>query len=77
MKRIEDMTEPELRDLMNRVARAVERELPPVEPRSMFVVLVFDDPRIAQYVSSCQRSDIITAMRECADRLERKQDVRR
>lgn len=74
MKRLEEMTEPELRDLMNRCARAVQEQL---GWQSQFVLLVFDDPKIAQYVSTCERKSIIEAMRECANRLEAKEDVPR
>lgn len=80
MKTLKDMTEPELADVMTRAARAVERELPPgagPRGRSMFVLVVFDDPEVAQYISTCQRETTIEAMRETADRLERRQDVTR
>ncbi len=80
MKRLEDMTEGELSEVMIRAARAVEVALPPgsgPSGRSMFVLLVFDDPAVGQYISSCQRSDMIKAMRETANRLERKEDVPR
>jgi hypothetical protein len=73
-KRFEEMTEPELRDVMNATCRAIAAELP---PKALFVVLCFDDPRIAQYAGNAQRSDIIKAMRETANRLERKEDVSR
>jgi hypothetical protein len=80
-RRLIDMTELQLRNCMTRVARAVEHELPPgCGPRgkALFVVLAFeDDPGIAQYVRNCQRSDIIKALRETADRLEQRQDVTR
>ena len=74
MKRLEDMTEPELRDLMNRCGVAVKREL---GNTSKFALLVFDDPEIAQYISSCVRTDMIKALRETADRLERRDDIPR
>ncbi len=79
MKAMKDMTEPELRDLMNAVARAVNRELPApwAGHRSQFVVLVFDDPAVAQYISSCDRSTMVEALRECADRLESREDIPR
>jgi hypothetical protein len=41
----------------------------------MFVVVLFNDPALGQYASNCQKSDIITAMRETADRLEKGEDV--
>jgi hypothetical protein len=80
MKSFEDMTEPELREACTRIARAAEAQLPPgpgPRGKALFVLLIFDDPKVAQYVSNAQRSDIIKSMRECADRLERKEDVTR
>jgi hypothetical protein len=80
MKSLRDMTEVELSEVMTRAARAVEGEMPPGlgrNGRSKFVLLVFDDPEVAQYIATCERADVITAMRECADRLESKQDVQR
>ncbi len=61
-------------------ARAIEAVLPPGSgPRGkvMFALVIFDDPAIAQYISSCNRADMIKAMRETADRLEKRQDVSR
>lgn len=76
MKRLEDMTEPELRDFCNTAARAVEGAAAAcgVE-KPMFVLLMFNDPKVAQYVCNCKRTDVIKAMRECASRLEGRQDV--
>jgi hypothetical protein len=79
-KPLEDMTEGELSDVMIRCARAIEACLPPGSgPRgkSMFVLVVFDDPKVAQYISSCARDSMIEAMRETADRLESREDVTR
>lgn len=78
MRRFEDMTEPELRDLLNALARELEATAKAhgVE-RPHFCLLVFDDPKVAQYVANCRREDVIDAMRECADRLEGRQDVER
>jgi len=79
MKRLEDMTEPELRDLMNTMGRAIEcvavDEFGVEKP--LFALLLFNDPKVAQWMSNCQRGDVIAAMRETADRLERNQDVTR
>lgn len=69
-----DMTEPELRKLMTGAAKAVESAIP---TGARFVLLVFDVPVIAQYISNARRADIIKSMRECADRLEAKEDVAR
>lgn len=80
MKRLEQMTEPELANVMKKCARAVEHVLGEYLPdavRAQFVLVVFDDPKVAQYVATCERSSVIEAMRETADRLEAKQDVAR
>ena len=73
-KRFEDMTEPELAAVMTSAARAVTKILP---PKSLFVLVCFDDPKVAQYISNAERKGIIASMRETADRLERKEDVTR
>ena len=62
-----------------KLARMIDRELNPPKihtPATGFVLLTFgfDAPGIANYVSNGTRADIIIAMRECADRLEKKQD---
>lgn len=82
MKRLEDMTEAELAALLSDCARAVMDVLragvvTADGSRHQFALVVFDDPRVAQYVSSCTRGSMIEAMRETADRLERNQDVPR
>jgi hypothetical protein len=76
MKQLEDMTEPELRTLTNAVLNAVDSRLP---KDTGFMVLFWPHGRhkISQYGSNCERSDMIKALREAADRLERKQDVER
>ena len=78
MKRLEDMTEPQIGRLMTTAARAVElaAEVTGVE-RPLFVLLVFKDPKVAQYVANCDRASVVAALREAADRLERRQDVER
>lgn len=75
-KRLEDMTEPELGELMTNTARILEMfwEHCGVE-KPHFALVVFNDPAIAQYIGNCEREDMIRAMRETADRLERRQDV--
>jgi hypothetical protein len=70
MKVLAEMTEAELRDLLNRVGTAITHEL----PGALFCCLLFNEPKSAQYVSNCQRSDVILALREAADRLEHQQD---
>lgn len=83
MKHLEYMTEPELKSLLNECANAVmstlrKRTLPPLDGGDhRFVLVVFDDPKMAQYISSCRREDMIKAIRETAVRLEAKEDVPR
>jgi hypothetical protein len=82
MKRLEDMNETELGILMSGCAQVVmahlrENVLPPDNGRHQFALVVFNDPKIAQYVSSCDRSSMISAMKETAARLEAKEDVTR
>ncbi len=71
---LRDMTEPQLRDLMNQLAAGVNRQLP---PGTLFCLLVFDDPGVTQYVSNAERASIIAALRETADRFEQQQVIPR
>ena len=73
-KRFEDMTEGELSDVMVSAARAVTAVLP---KKALFVLVCFDDPKIAQYISNAERAGVISSMRETAERLEKKQEVQR
>src|SRR4051812_12468504 len=73
MKKLRDMTEPELKVLMNLLAswigsvcEAHEVETP------LFALLLFNDPQVAQYICNCNRADVIHALRETADRLEKR-----
>ncbi len=90
MSVMENMTEPELASLMRDCAKAIDQELwlaavtkygtteaNSKSTRPKFALLVFDDPKVAQYISSCQREDMIKALRESADRMEKRQDVAR
>lgn len=78
MKYLRDMTEPEIRDLMTGLAQGIQSKcMDQLEGRPLFVLLLFNDPEVAQYIANCQRSDCIKALRECADRLERKETVER
>jgi hypothetical protein len=56
VKRLEDMDEPELRTLMNVTCHGIEAsaEVCGVE-RPLFVVVLFNDPKIAQYASNANR----------------------
>jgi hypothetical protein len=77
---MEDMTEPELGELLRSCAKAVNTTLSArivSEHKPMFALLVFNDPEVAQYISSCRRAEMIQALRECADRLERRETIER
>ena len=78
LRRLEDMTEPELAELMRTMARAVEAAAANLGvERPLFALVAFNDPASAQYIGNCERSDMIRAMRETADRLQRKLDIPR
>lgn len=76
MKKLEDMTEPELRELTTRILDGIKAELP---PDSGFAVLFWPvgTHGIWQYGSNCARADMVAALRGTADRLARRMDVPR
>ncbi len=75
-KRLDEMTEPELGQLMTRAAEAVKVVMP---PRTGYVVLAFEfnAPAIGQYIANAERASVIQLLRETADRLERREEVGR
>ena len=77
--KLDEMTEPQLTRLMNVCATVVREAIHQETGNSkpMFVILVFDDPKVAQYVSTCNRSTIVEALREAANRLEKREDLSR
>lgn len=78
MRRLQDMTEPELRDLLNTMARRITTcaaGLGVEKPH--FALILFNDPAVGQYVCNCERADVIKALRETADRLERRETLER
>jgi hypothetical protein len=82
--KLEDMTEPQLANTMRMAVTAAVAglEIYGVEPavpggKHKIVLLVFDDPKVAQYAATCRREDVIVALREAADRLEKNLDVTR
>jgi hypothetical protein len=78
MKRLEDMTEPELAAVMRFLAEVlVEAAAAAKIETPRFCLLLFNDPRVAQYVGNCERATMIEALREAADRLERHEDLAR
>ena len=78
LKMLEYMDEEELRDLLNGMGHAITGEAARQNvERPLFVLVLFNDPKVGQYVSNVCREDAIKALRECADRLERREDVTR
>lgn len=74
MKKLDDLTELELVGLFNGIACKVEDSLPPGE---LFVLVVFGENGIGQYVSNACREDVVRAVREFADVMESRSDVER
>jgi hypothetical protein len=78
VKELKNMTEPELRDLFTALARTIEARLPPgpsSKGKALFMLVVFDEPKLCQYVSNANRQDCIKAMRETAERFEHKEII--
>jgi hypothetical protein len=75
-KQLEDMTEPELRDLTRRCLNALKERLP---DGVMYTILFspFGRHGVGQYGSNCRREDMVKMLRETADRVEFRQDVPR
>lgn len=75
---LEEMTEPQLAQLMNDLAGVIHLILGDrIGERPRFTLLLWNDPALGQYISNCNRDDMIQALRETADRLERNEDVPR
>jgi hypothetical protein len=72
------MTEPELRELMSAMGSGIMEVASSMEvEKPLFALVLFNDPEIAQYVCNCRREDTIEALRETADRLEKRQTLER
>lgn len=70
MQSLDDMTEVELQDLFNQIAKRVKSMLP---PETGFIVIATPhglDGGITQYVSNVQREDAAAWMREVLQRWE-------
>lgn len=78
MKRLEDMTEPELRHVCNTIARGIEETAQQLGmERPLFALVLFNDPKVGQYVCNCERATMIEALKETVARLARREDVGR
>ena len=79
MIQLENLTEAEIGTLMIEMGRAVEAigRKRGLHPKPYFTLLLWNDPKVCQYLSNCERRSMVAALRETADRLERRQDVPR
>jgi hypothetical protein len=72
MNQFDRMTLDEIRVLLDGTAREIARRIP---DGALFALLIFDGSDEARYVSNAKRSDIVKAMREHANALERMEDT--
>ena len=78
MRRLEELSHDELAQVMQLLASSFERFVKVLGIERMgFAILMWNHPRVVQYVSNCKRSEIVPALRELADKLERREDVER
>lgn len=80
MSKLENMTEPQLKKLMLDCAHALDfviQKQHRIDGRPQWVLVVFNDPKVGQYISSCERESMIKAMKETVWRLENKEDIPR
>jgi hypothetical protein len=75
MRLLKDMAEPELEYYINLLMSATQHIVPPdVEG---FMIVLFCDDGITQYGSSITRETAVPALRELADRLEKRDGIER
>lgn len=75
MRLMQDMTEPELRDYLNLLMAATQQVMPP--DVIGFMIITFCEDGITQYAASVEPEEAVKALRELADRLERRETVKR
>ncbi|MCE5184559.1 MAG: hypothetical protein LLF76_00340 [Planctomycetaceae bacterium] len=71
-EKLVNMTEPEIKFMLNRIAKNIASETD-----ALFMLVVFDDPGLAQYISNARREDCIKAMEETAMRFRNQEIVKR
>jgi hypothetical protein len=72
---MQDMTEPELQEYFNLLMAATKSVMPP--DVIGFMIITFCEDGITQYASSVQPEEAVKALHELADRLERRETVKR
>ncbi len=71
-EQLSNMTEPELKRLLTDIANHIK-----TSTDSLFMVVLFDEPGVAQYISNAKREDCIRAMEETALRFKKKEIIER
>ena len=74
-KLLKDMTEPELAEHLNRQLRFIKASQTPDTVGSMLII--FGDNGISQYGATVDPETAPAALRELADRIEKRQTVKR
>lgn len=71
------MSETDRQLSIERILRDLAAGIEQIFPGMGFAVIMFDfgAPGVSNYISNAQRSDMITALRETADRIESNQDI--
>jgi len=75
MRLMQDMTEPELSEYFNLLMAATKSVMPP--DVLGFMIICFQADKITQYAASIEPEGAVQALRELADRLERRETVKR
>lgn len=75
LRQVEYMTDPEVQELMQALACAVERTALRlrVEPLA-YAIIVYNDPAFNQYISNLPREIGVRQLRDTADELEARRD---
>lgn len=71
-KQFSNMTEPEIKVLLKDLANYITQKT-----GSLFMLVVFDEPGVAQYISNAKREDCIKAMEETAQRFRNNEIIER
>lgn len=74
LPRLSEMKIHDLKEYCKFLCRSVESLLPVTDPKTCFVLIVFDIPELGQYMSNGTRESMIAALRETLARLENNED---
>jgi len=68
----------ETESMMRALAKAIEMLVNPTDAREYgfaLVIFKFNEPGVSNYISNAVRDDMITALRETADRIEKREVI--